>query len=119
MENVDNSPMAKKVTKFYSPHMVEHTLRQRIIDGMAQRGMSKAELSRASGVAYHALDKFLKGKSVTTSAENARALCNALGITMDGEAKYDELRRLFFQLPEEKREFLMASIRGLLSYKDE
>ena len=111
--------MEKNAAKSYNMHMVEHSLRQRILDAMTQQRVSKAELSRASGVAYHALDKFLKGKSVTTSAENARALCNTLGITMDGEAEYDELRRLFFQLPEDRREFLMASIRGLLSDADE
>lgn len=82
---------------------------------MQAQKMSKAELSRRSGVPYHALDKFLKREGATTSAENARELSNALGIPMDGEAEYDELRQLFFQLPEEKREFLLASIRGLLA----
>lgn len=82
---------------------------------MSAQGMSKAELSRRSGVPYHGLDKFLKGASLTTSAENAQALARALGISLDGEAEYEELRKLFFQLGEEQREFLLASVRGLLS----
>ena len=82
---------------------------------MKDQGLSKAELSRRSSVPYHALDKFLKREGATTSAENAKALADALGIAMDGDSEYEELRRLFFQLPEEKREFLLASIRGLLS----
>jgi len=98
----------------YAPGMSESDIRTRIVDAMTAQGLTKAELSRRAGVPYHALDKFLKGASVKTSAENATALCNALGISLDGEAEYQRLRQLFFQLDEEQRRFLIASVQGLL-----
>lgn len=76
--------------------------------------MTKADLSRRSGVSYHALDKFLKGASVTTSAERAKAIADALGLSLAGDADYEELRRLFFQLSEERREFLLDQMRALV-----
>ena len=76
--------------------------------------MSKAELSRSSGVPYHAIDKLMKREGASTSSENATALSNALGITVDGEAEYQELRALFYQLDEGRRKFLIASVRGLI-----
>jgi transcriptional regulator with XRE-family HTH domain len=115
MDALEKPLMGNYFPLAYYLSMTGDSLRQRILDGMAARSMTKADLSRRSGVPYHALDKFLKGKSASTSAENARALCNALGVAMDGEAEYEELRALFFQLPEEKREFLLASIRGLVA----
>ena len=99
----------------YAPGMSESDIRTRIRDAMTAQGLSKAELARRASVPYHALDKVLKGASVKTSAENATALCNALGISLDGEAEYQRLRQLFFQLDEEQRRFLLASVQGLLS----
>lgn len=118
MEKLDKAQMAKYFPLVYYLSMTGDSLRQRILAAMADRAMSKAELSRRSGVPYHALDKFLKGKSASTSAENARSLCNTLGVAMEGEAEYEELRELFFQLSEEKRAFLLASIRGLIDPSD-
>lgn len=112
---LDNPRIALEVVRTYVRGMTAPDLRTRIKAAMSAQGMSKAELSRRSGVPYHGLDKFLKGASLTTSAENAQALARALGISLDGEAEYEELRKLFFQLGEEQREFLLASVRGLLS----
>ncbi len=111
---LDNPRMAPYFPPSYYMAMAGISFRDRVKAAMTSQGLSKAELSRRSGVPYHALDKFLKREGATTSAENAKALADALGIAMDGDAEYDELRRLFFQLPEEKRRFLLASIRGLL-----
>ena len=76
--------------------------------------MSKAELSRRSGVPYHALDKFIKRDGATTSSDNAVEIAKALGIKVDDDSSYEELRRLFYQLGEEQQQFVIASIRGLL-----
>ena len=95
--------------------MSESDIRTRIHDAMVMQGMTKAELARRSGVPYHALDKFMKGASAKTSAENAQALCKALGISLDGDAEYERLRQLFFQLGEEQRQFVLASVQGLLA----
>lgn len=94
--------------------MKQASFRDRILVAMTARGMTKAELSRRSRVPYHTLDKYLKREGATTSAENALAMANALGIAVDGEDEYDELREMFYQLSEEKRQFVLASIRGLL-----
>lgn len=112
---LDNRHVAPYFPPAYYLAMAGISFRDRILRAMQAQKISKAELSRRSGVPYHAIDKFLKRENATTSAENAKALADALGVAMDGEETYDELRRLFFQLPEEKREFLLASIRGLLS----
>lgn len=94
--------------------MEQASFRDRILAAKSARGMSTAELSRLSGVPYHALDKYLKREGASTSAENAQALASALGISADGQGEYDELRALFYRLDEEKRRFVLASIRGLL-----
>lgn len=114
---LDNRHVALKVVRAYVASMTESDFRTRALAAMASQGMTKADLSRRSGVPYHALDKFLKGASVRTSAENAMAIGNALGISLDGESEYQELRRLFFQLEEEQRRFLVASVQGLLAAK--
>lgn len=88
--------------------------RDRVVAEIGERGINKAELSRMSGVPYHTIDKFLKRPDATTSAENASAIANALGIKLDGEREYEELRQLFFQLDEASRMFLIKSARGLL-----
>lgn len=81
---------------------------------MDRQGLSKAALSRLSGVPYHTLDKYLKRPNAKTSGENAQAIANALGIKQDGEAEYDELRKLFFQLDPSDRESLLRIAKGLL-----
>lgn len=114
---IDNWQIAPYFPPAYYLAMAGISFRDRCLAAMKEQGLSKAELSRMSGVPYHALDKYLKREGATTSAENAKALADALGIAMDGEAEYDELRRLYFQLPEETREYVLASIRGLLAEK--
>lgn len=88
--------------------------RDRVLEAMRDRAITKAELSRQSGVPYHALDKFLKRESASTSADNAVAIARALGIKVDGQAEYEELRAMFYRLSEEQRAFVVASVRGLL-----
>jgi len=111
---LDNSRIEPYFPPAYYLAMAGLSFRDRCLTAMGEQGLNKADLSRMSGVPYHALDKFLKREGASTSVENAKALADALGIAMDGEAEYEELRRLFFQLPEEKRQFLLASIRGLI-----
>lgn len=111
---LDNWRMAPYFPPVYYLCMVKASFRDRALAAMKAAAMSKAELSRRSGVPYHAIDKFLKRDGATTSAENAQALARALGITIDGQAEYEELRELFYQLDEQQRQFLLASIRGLL-----
>lgn len=82
---------------------------------MQSQSMTKAELSRRSGVPYHALDKFLKREAASTSADNAQAIARALGITVDGDAEYDELRQLFYTLSEERQKVVLEMVRGLAS----
>lgn len=107
------------VARYFPPvyylAMKNASVRDKILKAINEQGINKAELSRKSGVPYHALDKYLKREGATTSAENATAIANVLGIKVDGDPDYDELRALFFQLDEEKRKFVIASIRGLLS----
>lgn len=98
----------------YSSHMREQPFRQRVIDAMERLGMTKAEAARRSGVNYHALDKFLKGATSSMSAERTKALADALGISLAGDESYEELRSLFFQLPEERRAFLLDQLRALV-----
>lgn len=116
--DLDNKRLAPYFAPAYYLAMAGKSFRHRVVEAMKAQGLSKAELSRRSGVPYHTLDKFAKGTSSTTSAENAVALANALGIYVDGDAEYEELRRLYFELSPERREFVLASIRGLLGTTD-
>lgn len=111
---LENCLVARYFPPVYYLAMKQASFRDRVISEMKSRGISKAELSRRSGVPYHTLDKYLKREGSTTGAENAAALAQALGVKIDGEAEYDELRELFFRLDEERRQFVLASIRGLL-----
>lgn len=92
-------------------------LRERALAAMDALPMDKAELSRRSGVPYHTLDKFLKGATCRTSAENAQAIRVALGLTDEGDADYLELRQLYSELPEDTRRFVLATVRGLVGRK--
>ena len=108
----------RRISQYFPPSyylaMVKASFRDRVLKEIEERNISKADLSRRSGVPYHALDKFLKREGASTSADNAKALAQALGINIDDDHGYDELRELFYQLDEEKRKFLLASIRGLV-----
>lgn len=111
---LDNRLVAPYFPPCHYLAMMEKSFRDRILESLDQRSMSKAELSRKSGVPYHAIDKFLKREGASTSADNARAIANTLGIMVDDDRAYEELRELFFQLDEEQRKFLIASVRGLV-----
>ena len=62
-----------------------------------------------------ALDKFLKGVSDKTSAENAQQLARALGIRVDEDAEYEELRRLFYSATDTDRQFVLETVRRLVA----
>lgn len=111
---LDNSLMAQKTARRYNSHMGMDKFRESVIAAMEQQGITKADLARKSGVSYHALDKFLKGASASTSADRAAAISNALGITQNSDKDYDELRQLYYQLSEERREFLLEQLRALV-----
>ena len=111
---LDNRRMAPYFPPAYYLSMAGESFRQRVIQAMQAQKMSKAELSRRSGVPYHALDKFLKRPGATTGHENAVEISKALGIKADGEAEYEELRQLFYRLDQDKRRFAIAALRGLL-----
>ncbi|MFD1913822.1 S24 family peptidase [Halodurantibacterium flavum] len=64
-------------------HMQKQTFRQQMIDALDRAGMSVAELSRRSGVSYDAINKLKRRPNASTSAENAAALAEALGIEWD------------------------------------
>ena len=112
---LDNRRMEPYFPPAYYLAMAGESFRDRIVAAMEAAGITKADLSRRSGVPYHAIDKFMKRPGATTSAENAQAMARALGIKIDDDQEYDELRRLFYSLTEEQRQFVLASLRGLLS----
>lgn len=112
---LDNRLVDRQNAPAYYQHMAGIAFRDRVLVAMDERGMSKADLSRVSGVPYHAIDKFLKRDNASTSADNAISIARALGIKVDEEGEYEELRSLFFRLSEAQREFLLASVRGLVS----
>lgn len=111
---LDNRLVAPYFAPAYYLAMKNQSFRDRALAAMKSQALSKAELSRRSKVPYHALDKFLKRHNATTSSENAVAIANVLGIKVDDDRAYEELRELFFQLDEEQQKFLLASARGLL-----
>ena len=113
-EVIDNRQIEDQAIIAYYFSMTGEVFKQRVLDAMQRHAMTKAELSRRSGVPYHAMDKWLKGISRDTSTSNAVAIAGALGITVDDETQYEELRSLFSQLPTEKRAFLLEAARGLL-----
>lgn len=109
----DNLRMAPYFPPAYYLGMAGIAFRDRVLQAMKAQGLTKAELSRRSNVPYHALAKFLTRDSASTSADNATAIANALGITVSFDPEFDELRQLFFQLDEETQQFVLKTIRGL------
>jgi lambda repressor-like predicted transcriptional regulator len=111
--SLDNRRMAPLFAPAYYAAMAGESFRQRALAAMEAQGMTKAELSRRSGVPYHALDKFLKRPGASTAYENAVEVAKVLGIKVDGEAEYEELRQLFFRLDASERQFALAALRNL------
>lgn len=97
----------------YYAAMVQDTFKSRVKAAMEASGVSKMELHRRSGVPYHAIDKFLKRDGASTSAENARAIAASLGIKIDDDNAYDELKELLAALSEEKRKSVLTMVRAL------
>ena len=111
--NLDNRRVAQKFLPVYYLRMAKVAFRDRVL-AAGRIGDEQGRAIQAVRRPYHAIDKFLKREGATTSAENANALAKALVLTVDGEAEYEELRQLFYQLDEQQRQFLIASIRGPL-----
>lgn len=111
---LDNRRVAPYFPPAYYLAMAGIAFRDRVIAALAEQRITKADLSRRLGVPCHAIDKFLKRDNATTSSENAVAIANALGIKVDEDREYEELRELFFQLDEEQRKYVIASVRGLV-----
>lgn len=112
---LDNRLVAQNLPLAYILAMTGKSFRDRILAEMGEQAMTKAELHRRSGVPYHAIDKFLKRANASTNADNAKAIANALGIKVDDDRAYEELRAMFYQLDEEGQQFVLRSVRGLLN----
>lgn len=110
---LDNRLVAPYFPPAYYLAMTGIAFQQRVKVALKEKGMSKADLHRKSGVPYHAIDKFLKRDNATTSSENAVAIADALGINVDSGAEYDELRVLYDQLDEETQKVAQKILRGL------
>lgn len=93
---------------------MEDRFQDRFRAALAASGMSVAELSRRSGVSYHAIDKLKKRDGATTSVENARKLAAALGMGTNYPPALDRLVNIFLKLPEDKRRLLIALAESLL-----
>ncbi len=117
MKSLDYRLVASYSPLAYCLSMQGKSFRDRVLTAMEELEMSKAELHRKSGVPYHAIDKFLKREGASTSAENAAALAGVLGIKVDDNSTYDELKSIFYQLSEEKQQYALMSLRGLLGGK--
>ena len=116
---LDNRLVAAVSSPDYCLAMAGIAFRERVLAAMEAKNMKKAELARRAGLPYHRLDKFLKGTNKTTATENAIAIAHVLGIKVDDEQEYEELHKVFVQLDEGQRRFLLASARGLLSQDHE
>jgi transcriptional regulator with XRE-family HTH domain len=111
--DLDNRLVVRYFPPAYYALMAGETFKQRVKEQMEAQGLNVAELGRKSGVPYHALDKYLRREGATTSEENAKALARTLGISVDTDAEYDELKSLFYSLDETEQQFLLRSARGL------
>jgi phage repressor protein C with HTH and peptisase S24 domain len=90
--NLDNSPTDVKAncpveksnrTGFNLRMAQQKKIRDLVLEGLRDTGMSMAELARRSGVPYDTINKLKSRDGASTSAENAAALTRALGV---GEA---------------------------------
>ena len=106
-------------SKCYAVLVTSEAFKTRLARAMREAGIDRAELSRRSGVGYHAIDKFMKREGADTSLENAKKLADAVGISLDSDETYDELRALFLRLNEQQREFLTTTVRALASSSQE
>jgi transcriptional regulator with XRE-family HTH domain len=88
--------------------MIDDTFRRRFLTALERSHMSVAELARKSGVNYHTIDKFKKGLTVSTSADNARKLALALGMDVNNSEDANRLLALFLSMPPDKQRLLLA-----------
>lgn len=110
---LDNQIIAEISHWTYCLSMEKNDFRARTIAAMKEKKIKKSELSRASGVPYHALDKWLKGTTASTNIEFAIAIANALGIAIETDEGFDELKPLYYGLSEQDREVVVKMVRGL------
>lgn len=90
------------------------TFQSRFIEAFDRSGMSVAELSRRSGVSYHAIDKLKKRPGATTSVENARKLAAALGMDNNHGDRANRMITLFMQLSPQSQDIVLKVAQSLL-----
>jgi phage repressor protein C with HTH and peptisase S24 domain len=82
-------PLDKPAAGLFSGHMTK-SFGQTILEAMAARGWTAAELARRSGVSYDTINKFKHRPHASTKAEAARKLLEALEIEWTDEERVDE-----------------------------
>lgn len=97
--------------------MTDETFRVRFLEALERSGLSVAELSRRSGVDYHAIDKLKKREGASTSADRAKALARVLGFDYEQDPDQALMLDLFDQLTPQERHAVMATARGMLALR--
>lgn len=92
---------------------VAENFRDRFLLEFERSGLTKAELSRRSGVNYHTIDSIIKGKSLKPSADVARDLAVALGMGTNTTPLTDRLLSAFNRLDASQRELVVALAESL------
>lgn len=111
--NLDNPRIEPYFCPAYYLSMEGELFRNRALAAMAAKKLTKAKLHRISGVPYHALDKFLKGASNSTSIDNALAIADALEISVDGDGEYNELNARWRKLSEDQKQNVLGILRAM------
>lgn len=88
---------------------------------LEETGVSLRAVAEGAGVSYEQLKKVKQGKSKSTNVDDAVKVANYLGMTLDellGDdtaAIRSEIVDLYNQLTQQQRDFLLASVKGVLS----
>lgn len=85
----------------------------RFREALAASGMTVAELSRRSGVSYHAIDKLKKRDGASTNAENAKRLAATLGMDTNHPPEVDRMVSAFLRLSPENQVLVLRLAESL------
>lgn len=101
--------------------LMRKTFRDALLAAISRPNVSLKAIADGSNVSYEQLKKLKQGKSKTTNVEDAMRVANYLGMSLDEFLGDDtalirsEIVDLYSQLTPQQREFLLASVKGVLA----
>ncbi|MBR9850923.1 MAG: helix-turn-helix domain-containing protein [Rhodobacteraceae bacterium] len=100
------------------------TFRDALLTIIEKQGVSLRKVAEGSGVSYEQLKKLKQAKSQSTNVDDARKVANFFGLSLDQFLEAEQIEaqaeiiEIYNRLPDQERQFLLRSARGLADRED-